>query len=201
MLRFGLRQPGFARWAMPVTLRPAGVAARRVARRAKRGGGKGSRTPDLLNAIQTLYQLSYTPKESVVADGEDGIGVTGWLSRFCPTIWVASFFVLQSIWRMVGFSPSGRRILCRHPAGTGSKGRYSSIRGERPVTGVIMPKKKTNKSAAKRFKKTATGKLVYSKAGRRHLQGDKSRGRKRALRKSGVLSAPEAKRVTELLAS
>ena len=26
------------------------------------GGGKGSRTPDLLNAIQTLYQLSYTPK-------------------------------------------------------------------------------------------------------------------------------------------
>ena len=26
------------------------------------GGGKGSRTPDLLNAIETLYQLSYTPK-------------------------------------------------------------------------------------------------------------------------------------------
>ena len=25
------------------------------------GGGKGSRTPDLLNAIQALYQLSYTP--------------------------------------------------------------------------------------------------------------------------------------------
>gem|GEM_PF-6566524 len=25
-------------------------------------GGKGNRTPDLLNAIQTLYQLSYTPK-------------------------------------------------------------------------------------------------------------------------------------------
>ena len=26
------------------------------------GGDKGSRTPDLLNAIETLYQLSYTPK-------------------------------------------------------------------------------------------------------------------------------------------
>jgi hypothetical protein len=26
------------------------------------GGGKGNRTPDLLNAIQALYQLSYTPK-------------------------------------------------------------------------------------------------------------------------------------------
>ena len=27
-----------------------------------RGGDKGSRTPDLLNAIQALSQLSYTPK-------------------------------------------------------------------------------------------------------------------------------------------
>ena len=26
------------------------------------GGGKRDRTADLLNAIQTLYQLSYTPK-------------------------------------------------------------------------------------------------------------------------------------------
>jgi len=28
------------------------------------GGGKGSRTPDLLNAIQALYQLSYTPNNN-----------------------------------------------------------------------------------------------------------------------------------------
>ncbi len=28
----------------------------------KYGGGKESRTPDLLNAIQALYQLSYTPE-------------------------------------------------------------------------------------------------------------------------------------------
>ena len=27
------------------------------------GGDKGSRTPDLLNAIETLYQLSYIPKK------------------------------------------------------------------------------------------------------------------------------------------
>ena len=26
------------------------------------GGDKGSRTPDLLNAIQALYQLSYAPE-------------------------------------------------------------------------------------------------------------------------------------------
>jgi hypothetical protein len=32
--------------------------------RAKAGGGKGNRTPDLLNAIQALYQLSYTPKKN-----------------------------------------------------------------------------------------------------------------------------------------
>ena len=29
------------------------------------GGDKGSRTPDLLNAIETLYQLSYIPKRCV----------------------------------------------------------------------------------------------------------------------------------------
>ena len=29
------------------------------------GGGKRGRTADLLNAIQTLYQLSYTPTEDV----------------------------------------------------------------------------------------------------------------------------------------
>ena len=27
------------------------------------GGDKGSRTPDLLNAIETLYQLSYIPNK------------------------------------------------------------------------------------------------------------------------------------------
>ena len=30
------------------------------------GGDKGSRTPDLLNAIETLYQLSYIPKKENV---------------------------------------------------------------------------------------------------------------------------------------
>ena len=31
------------------------------------GGDKGSRTPDLLNAIETLYQLSYIPNKKEVA--------------------------------------------------------------------------------------------------------------------------------------
>ena len=32
-------------------------------RRLSVRGGEGNRTPDLLNAIQTLYQLSYTPEQ------------------------------------------------------------------------------------------------------------------------------------------
>ena len=32
--------------------------------RAKDGGAEGVRTPDLLNAIQALYQLSYDPNRS-----------------------------------------------------------------------------------------------------------------------------------------
>jgi len=64
-----------------------------------------------------------------------------------------------------------------------------------------MPKKKTNKAAAKRFRVTAGGKLMYSKAGAGHLLTSKSRKRKRSLRKAGVLCAAETKRVTHLLAS
>ena len=63
-----------------------------------------------------------------------------------------------------------------------------------------MPKKKTNKAAAKRCKKTANGKLKYSKAGSGHLLGGKSRKRKRNLRKRAVLSAVETKRISNMLA-
>jgi hypothetical protein len=35
-----------------------------AALRAKAGGAEGVRTPDLLNAIQALYQLSYDPSQS-----------------------------------------------------------------------------------------------------------------------------------------
>jgi large subunit ribosomal protein L35 len=63
-----------------------------------------------------------------------------------------------------------------------------------------MPKKKTNKAAAKRFKKTAKGKLTYSKIGSGHLLSSKTRKRKRNLRRKGVLSHAENKRISELLA-
>src|SRR5439155_14675616 len=45
---------------------PAGGRDRRHWRE-KFGGAKGARTPDLLNAIQTLFQLSYSP----APDGKD----------------------------------------------------------------------------------------------------------------------------------
>ena len=56
-----------------------------------------------------------------------------------------------------------------------------------------MPKMKTCKSAAKRFKKTGTGKLVRHKAYKSHILTKKSQKRKRNLRKSTVTDAANAK--------
>lgn len=64
-----------------------------------------------------------------------------------------------------------------------------------------MPKQKTKKSAAKRFKKTATGKLMYKKQGRRHILTKKAPKRKRQLRGDSVLSPAETKRIEKLISS
>jgi len=57
-----------------------------------------------------------------------------------------------------------------------------------------MPKLKTHRGAAKRFKKTGTGKFLRSKAFKRHILTSKTRSRKRALRGTTVASpADEAK--------
>lgn len=45
-----------------------------------------------------------------------------------------------------------------------------------------MPTMKTKKSATKRLKTSATGKVMRSQGGKSHLNGYKSRGRKRNLR-------------------
>jgi large subunit ribosomal protein L35 len=62
-----------------------------------------------------------------------------------------------------------------------------------------MPKKKTNKGAAKRFTVTASGKLKFRRPGRGHLLTNKSRKRKRSLRKDGILSPDGTKHVRELI--
>jgi large subunit ribosomal protein L35 len=57
-----------------------------------------------------------------------------------------------------------------------------------------MPKLKTHRGAAKRFKKTATGKFVRSSAFKRHILTSKSRARKRKLRGThAVADADQAK--------
>ena len=62
-----------------------------------------------------------------------------------------------------------------------------------------MPKAKTSRSAAKRFKKTATGKLKRGKSSSSHKFTSKTRKQKRGLRKAGVVAGADAKRMKRLL--
>ena len=62
-----------------------------------------------------------------------------------------------------------------------------------------MPKKKTNKAAAKRFRVTAGGSLKFAKSGRGHLLGVKSRKRKRQMRRPGIVGAADHARIKEML--
>ncbi|MBC7076216.1 MAG: 50S ribosomal protein L35 [Syntrophomonadaceae bacterium] len=62
-----------------------------------------------------------------------------------------------------------------------------------------MPKMKTHRGAAKRFRKTASGKIKRSKAYASHLLGGKSPKRKRRLRKAGLVSKKETKRISQLI--
>ena len=58
-----------------------------------------------------------------------------------------------------------------------------------------MPKMKTSRAAAKRFKKTGTGKLVRNKAYKSHILTKKSSKRKMHLRGAGILSEDSAARI------
>ncbi|MBE3588381.1 MAG: 50S ribosomal protein L35 [Thermoanaerobacteraceae bacterium] len=62
-----------------------------------------------------------------------------------------------------------------------------------------MPKIKTHRGAAKRFKKTAGGKIKFNHAFHSHILGKKSAKRKRRLRKSGILSTADARKVKRIL--
>jgi large subunit ribosomal protein L35 len=53
-----------------------------------------------------------------------------------------------------------------------------------------MPKLKTHRGAAKRFKKTGSGKFMRSSAFKRHILTSKTRSRKRKLR--GTVMAADA---------
>ncbi len=58
-----------------------------------------------------------------------------------------------------------------------------------------MPKMKSNRGAAKTFKKTASGRFKRKKAFKSHILTSKSRKRKRNLRKPTLVSKADEKRV------
>jgi len=58
---------------------------------------------------------------------------------------------------------------------------------------------KTNKGAAKRFRKTGTGKIVKNSAFTSHILTTKTTKRKRNLRKSTIMAPGDAKRMKTLL--
>ena len=62
-----------------------------------------------------------------------------------------------------------------------------------------MPKIKTNRAAAKRFKKTGTGKFKFSKSHGSHILTKKTTKRKRALRKQQVADKTNMRELRLLL--
>ena len=62
-----------------------------------------------------------------------------------------------------------------------------------------MPKIKTNRAAAKRFKKTGSGKFKFAKSHANHILTSKSTKRKRSLRKSHIIAKSDTKEIRLLL--
>jgi large subunit ribosomal protein L35 len=62
-----------------------------------------------------------------------------------------------------------------------------------------MPKMKTHRGAAKRVKKTGTGKLKRMRANKSHILTKKTRKRKRRLRKPDIVAKGDAKRLHKIL--
>ena len=62
-----------------------------------------------------------------------------------------------------------------------------------------MPKMKTRRSIAKRFKVTGRGKILRRKGGKGHLLSVKTKKRKRALRRATLVSKHEREKILRLL--
>jgi large subunit ribosomal protein L35 len=62
-----------------------------------------------------------------------------------------------------------------------------------------IARRKTKKAAVKRFRLTAKGKLVRSRAGHRHLASSKSAKRKRKLAKPGLVHETLHDRIAETM--
>ena len=62
-----------------------------------------------------------------------------------------------------------------------------------------MPKIKTNRGAAKRFRVTGSGKVKRNKGFKSHLLSSKGKKRKRHLRKGALVAAVENKNIRQLI--
>lgn len=62
-----------------------------------------------------------------------------------------------------------------------------------------MPKLKTHRGAAKRFRKTGSGKIARGHAFARHILTTKSRKRKRSLDQDTLISSADARRVGRMI--
>ncbi len=62
-----------------------------------------------------------------------------------------------------------------------------------------MPKMKTRRGAAKRFKITGSGKIRRNRANKSHILTKKTPKRKRRLRKGTILTGVEVKRVKKMI--
>ena len=62
-----------------------------------------------------------------------------------------------------------------------------------------MPKIKTNRAAAKRFKKTGTGKIVFKKSGANHILTKKTTKRKRSLRQAHLIAKSDRREIKLLM--
>jgi large subunit ribosomal protein L35 len=62
-----------------------------------------------------------------------------------------------------------------------------------------MPKLKTHRGAAKRFKKTATGKFLRGKALKQHILTSKTRKQKRGLRGTAVVAKADSAKLARML--
>ena len=64
---------------------------------------------------------------------------------------------------------------------------------------MATTKRKTHRGAAKRFKKTATGKFKRGHAMKRHILTKKNSSRLRGLKKAGLVSKADTKNVRSML--
>jgi large subunit ribosomal protein L35 len=64
---------------------------------------------------------------------------------------------------------------------------------------ISMPKMKSHRASQKRFKITATGKLVRHHAGKSHILTKKNRKRKRHLRQGALVHPADTKRMMRLV--